>query len=66
MLRRWRLQVWMRPHKGAVVEVWHGGNYHYRNMAHMLGHQHWHVQGYNPSALREAVIAAMDHVAGRY
>lgn len=56
----------MRPHKGAVVEIWQGGNYQYRNMANMLGHQHWQVDGYGEAGLRDAVVAAMDAVAKKY
>lgn len=58
-------QFWMRPHRGAVVEIFHGGNYHYRNMAYELGHRHFAVHGYNGD-LTLALKQAMDHVATRY
>lgn len=59
-------QIWMRPHRGAVVEVFHGGNYHYRNMAFELGHKHFMAHGYNGAELKSLTMQAMDHVAGRY
>lgn len=38
-------QVWLPPGHGAVVELWHGmaDNFHYHNMAHMLGHAYYNV-----------------------
>jgi hypothetical protein len=38
-------QVWMTPGEGAVVELWHGmaDNFHYHNMAQMLGHAYYNV-----------------------
>lgn len=59
-------QIWMRPHRGAVVEFMFGGNYHYHNMATYLGHHHIGVPGASPAAVAEAVVSAMDHVRSRY
>ena len=38
-------QVWLKPGHGAVVELWHGmsDNFHYHNMAQMLGHAYYNV-----------------------
>ena len=36
-------QIWMRPHRGAVVESMAGSNYHYVKMAFELGHKHFRV-----------------------
>jgi len=35
-------QIWMSPGQGGVLEIAHnaGGNYHYANMAHWLGHRY--------------------------
>ena len=59
-------QLWMRPHRGAVVEIFYGANYHYRNMAFELGHKHFRVQGLNTNTLKKTVVDAMDHVASKY
>lgn len=58
-------QMWMRPHRGAVVEFGAGGNFHYLNMAHSLGHRHFRVDG-SVDAISSAVRQAMDHVSSRY
>lgn len=57
-------QIFMRSHRGAVVEIWHG-NYHYVNQAHMLGHKHIRTSS-DVNDLAAAVTQAMDHVASRY
>lgn len=57
-------QIFMRPHKGAVVENWYG-NYHYVNQAHMLGHKHIRTSS-NANDIAAAVTQAMDHVSSRY
>lgn len=59
-------QIWMRPHRGAVVEFGAGGNFHYRNMAYELGHQHFRLGTGSPEGLAAAVKGAMDHVSSRY
>lgn len=58
--------MWMRPHKGAVVEIEAGGNFHYRNMAHQLGHKHFTLDSCRAAEIAEAVSQAMDHVSSRY
>lgn len=58
--------VWMRPHRGAVVELSAGGNYHYANMAAMLGHRYVAPQDGAPGNVAAGLRAAMDHVATRY
>lgn len=58
-------QIWMRPHRGAVVEFGAGGNFHYSNMAHMLGHRHFRADAV-ASQLADAVRRAMEHVSGKY
>jgi capsular polysaccharide biosynthesis protein len=59
-------QMWMRPHRGAVVEFGAGGNFHYLNMAAELGHKHFPLDGPNVEALTTAVQQAMDHVSAKY
>lgn len=56
--------IFMRPHMGAVVEVFHG-LYHYVNQAHMLGHKHSKMDR-APKAIAAAVTSAMDHVSNVY
>jgi capsular polysaccharide biosynthesis protein len=59
--------LWMRPHRGAVVELGAGGNFHYVNMAAELGHKHLRLDGGpDVGALTDAVRQAMDHVSSRY
>jgi hypothetical protein len=58
--------VWMRPHRGGVVEFGQGGNFHYSNMAAMLGHRHITAGDASPGGVAGAVKAAMDHVSTRY
>ena len=59
-------QLWMRPHRGAVVEFGAGGNFHYRNMANQLGHKHFRLSRGEPGAIGAAVLEAMDHVSSKY
>lgn len=59
-------QMWMRPHRGAVVEFGAGGNFHYHNMAAELGHKHFRLDAPDVDALTKAVHQAMDHVSSRY
>lgn len=56
--------VYMRPHKGAVVELWYG-NYHYVNQAHMLGHKHVRATP-DAASVTSAVLEALEHVSSRY
>jgi hypothetical protein len=56
--------VYMRPHTGAIVEIWHG-NYHYVNQAHMLGHRHIRASS-DPDSVASAVVTAMEHVASKH
>jgi hypothetical protein len=59
--------VWMRPHRGALVEFGAGGNFHYVNMAAELGHRHLRLDGGpDVGALTDVVQQAMDHVSSRY
>lgn len=58
--------LWMRPHRGAVVEFGAGGYFHYRNMAFELGHQHFRVSEGDPDLLASALVQAMDHVSSKY
>lgn len=58
--------LWMRPHKGVVVEVMQGPNYHYVNMAHMLGHTHLHVHSSTPDSLAKVITKAMEIVSSKY
>jgi hypothetical protein len=59
--------LWMRPHRGTVVELGMGGNFHYENMAVTLGHRHWRLSsGPDMGSLTDAVKQAMDHVSTRY
>jgi capsular polysaccharide biosynthesis protein len=58
-------QIWMRPHRGAVVEFGQGSNLHYHNMAAMLGHRYLEAEG-TAQSLSAALTAAMDYVASRY
>eukprot|EP00879_Flechtneria_rotunda_P026632 GHRR01028412.1.p1 GENE.GHRR01028412.1~~GHRR01028412.1.p1 ORF type:complete len:172 (+),score=21.43 GHRR01028412.1:100-615(+) len=57
-------QVWMRPNMGAVVEIWHE-NYHYLNMAHMLGHRHISVTS-DAAKVAAGVTEAMHDISARY
>uniref|UniRef100_A0A383V844 Uncharacterized protein n=1 Tax=Tetradesmus obliquus TaxID=3088 RepID=A0A383V844_TETOB len=61
-------QVFMKPRLGAVVELWHNmeNNFHYHNLAHMLGHRYFNVrseQELDVPAVVAAAVAAMDAVA---
>ncbi|WIA10303.1 hypothetical protein OEZ85_010496 [Tetradesmus obliquus] len=61
-------QVFMKPRLGAVVEVWHNmeNNFHYHNLAYMLGHCYFNVrseQELDVQAVVAAAVAAMDAVA---
>jgi hypothetical protein len=58
--------MWMRPHRGAVVEFGAGGNFHYRNMAFELGHKHFRVGTGDADLLSSALQQAMDHVSSKY
>jgi hypothetical protein len=59
-------QIWMRPHRGAVVEFGAGGNYHYRNMAFQLGHKHIKLGSSDPGVIAAAAQQAMSYVSSRY
>jgi hypothetical protein len=59
-------QFWMRPHRGAVVEIGMAGNYHYANMAANLGHKYIFLSSRDITGITQAAVAAMDHVSSRY
>jgi hypothetical protein len=59
-------QIWMRPHRGAVVEFMSSGSYHHHNLAAHLGHHYIGVPDTSPAVVAEAVIRAMDYVRRRY
>jgi hypothetical protein len=59
-------QLWMRPHRGAIVELGAGGNFHYRNMAFQLGHKHFRAVTGDIDSVTSAVMQAMDHVSSKY
>lgn len=59
-------QIWMRPHRGAIVEFGAGGNFHYYNMAFQLGHKHFSVATGDLDLISSAVVQAMDHVSSKY
>eukprot|EP00775_Hariotina_reticulata_P010945 gene10945-11099_t len=61
-------QVLMPPGRGAVIEVWlrMDDNYHYHNLAHMLGHKYYNIQSEEALDVQQVVgqlQAAMDAVA---
>lgn len=61
-------QVFMKPRMGAVIELWHNmeNNYHYHNMAHMLGHSYYNVRSEEQldiAATVKRLDEAMDAVA---
>lgn len=61
-------QVFMPPGRGAVIEVWlrMDSNYHYHNLAHMLGHKYYNIQSEEALDVQQVVRqlqAAMDAVA---
>lgn len=64
-------QIYMQPRMGAVLELWHNmdSNYHYHNMAHMLGHKFCNVrseQQLDVDGVLKQLQVAMDAVASAH
>lgn len=61
-------QVYMKPRSSAVIEVWFNmdNNFHYHNLAHMLGHKYYNVRSdeqLDVAAVAQRLVEAMNVVA---